>query len=437
MWSLTPHDNVRRMFARSTGLRESFTLNQTIERNLRLKSLSEIGVKGARFLLVVLAARLLGPEDFGLYVLAFSFGSILSAASDFGLHLRLSREVAAGQQPPRRLLGETALAKLLLTCVLVPATLIAAASYPRTPDVQALLFLGGIQLLAQSWSDFWNHLFRGLHSLREESVLNLLHVGGATLIGAALLFSGQGVGALLFALLLVSLAANGVAWAVLWWRDLTPRRARLPEALEALKDAAPIGLAILLSTIFFRIDMVFLERMRGDSEVGSYGAAYRLLEGLLFLPAMLLAALFPAMADAARRDAREFGRLIRVGLRWTFLVAVSLVAVLQIAGPWLLTLLYGPSYADAGPLLRALSPTLLFIFPNYILAHALVAARASRWNLALAGVGVVVNVGLNFPAISRFGAIGAAAATGLTEVALFALGAYAVKRRLRQLEQAG
>ncbi|MFN8547321.1 MAG: hypothetical protein U0527_04955 [Candidatus Eisenbacteria bacterium] len=81
-------------------LRERFRFDGREASNLKVKAISEILVKGGRFLLFVASVRLLGAEAFGRYAFAFTLGNILANGSDFGLQMHLSREVAQG--PERR-----------------------------------------------------------------------------------------------------------------------------------------------------------------------------------------------------------------------------------------------------------------------------------------------------------------------------------------------
>lgn len=407
---------------------EPFRFERAIAANILVKASSDVAVKAARFLLVIAAARLLGPEGFGLYSFAFAVGSMLAVGSDLGLHLHLAREVAIGERSPSVSLGEAAAGKALASGVVFAVLVAASFLYPRPAHVRWLLVLAGAYLLAQSWCELWNHFFRGVHSLGQEATLNTLNTVLGTGLGVAALAAGGGAHALFAVLFGTAIATNVVALLLVRRRGATPARVSVRACLDAMRRAFPTGIAILFTMVYFRIDLVFLERMRGDAEVGGYAAAYRLVESFLFIPAFFMAALYPALSGASRRSIAELKRLRRAGLHWMFLLSAALVLGLFVAAPWALWILYGDLYADAATVLRVLALALLFIFPNFVLTHLLVATGQQRWNALIAGVGVVVNVALNVPAIRRFGAVGAAATTVITEATLFALASYAVSR---------
>jgi O-antigen/teichoic acid export membrane protein len=402
-------------------LREAFGFSRLIAGNIGVKAVSEVLVKAGRFLLVVVAARMLGPEGFGLYMFAFAFGNILANASDFGLQMYLSREVARGQEDRAAVLGHVIRAKQILVLAVGLLLVAVVLFYPRPAEVRRLLLLAGIAALLQSWNELWNYFFRGIQSLRHEAGLNLANMVLGTGLGIGAIWIGWGVAGLFWALIAAGAATTLAAIGLLVRRGDLRMRAPSPPARRALSQAAPIGVAILLSILYFRIDVVFLERMRGDEAVGTYGAAYKILESLLFLPAIFLAAIYPAFSESARLDPAGMRRIYCNSLRWMLLLSSGIVAVLLVLAPLGLEILYGGRFGGSVVILRILAPSLLFIFVNYALTHFLVALEGQRWNALFAAICVAVNAGLNFLVIPRYGAAGAAATTVITEATLFVL----------------
>ncbi len=407
---------------------DGFGLGRVVTANLRLKALSDIVARSGRFLLVLVAARVLGPDGFGLYAFAFAFGNILANAADFGLQMYLSREVAKGSVPPRAVLGQVIRAKLLLSAAVLVLLAAAFAFYPRPLGVRWLLVLMGAASLVHSWNELWNYFFRGLQSLRQEAILTLFDMLAGSALGIALLLGGAGVRGLVAALLAAEIATLVLALSLLGRRGHLALAATDAPALAALRDAAPIGVAILLSILYFRIDAVLLERLTTDQVVGAYGAAYKILEAFIFIPAAFLAAVYPAFARTTVTGPEAMRRLYRSSLGWLTLLGAAIVAGVLLFAPLGLRVLYGARYTSSIPLLRVLSFALFFIFVNYALTHFLVALRGQKWNAIFAGACTVVNVGANLALIPLYGAMGAAIATVATEATLFALCFLAVRR---------
>jgi O-antigen/teichoic acid export membrane protein len=395
--------------------------DRNVRANLRIKALSEVVVKLSRFGLLVGAARLLGQDRFGLYAFALAAGNIVGNMGDFGLQLYLSREVARGKLEPGALLRQTIRAKLLLSGIALLLLGGGLLLFPRPVEEAGVFFLLGAAGLLLSWIELANYFFRGLQSLRQEALLNTTQTILATGSGLTVLLAGGGVLPLAVSQLLSAAATLALAAFLLRGPGALPAGSPVPAPRIALAEAAPIGIAILLSVLYFRIDVFFLERIRGNAEVGAYTAAYKLIEGFLFLPAILLSAVFPAFTAAIGRGAEETARIYRASLRSTFFVSLGISAGLAVLAPTWLRILYGEAYVGSAPTLRLLAPALVFIFPNYALTHFLVALGGQKYNALFGAICVAVNALGNLLTVPAYGAMGSAAMTVATEATLFGL----------------
>lgn len=71
-----------------------------------------------------------------------------------------------------------------------------------------------------------------------------------------------------------------------------------------------------------------------------------------------------------------------------------------------LSLVYGPGYAAAGPPFVILMATLVPMFLTYGFTHFLIALGLARLNAAFFGVGLVVNLASNLVLVPSLGATG-------------------------------
>jgi O-antigen/teichoic acid export membrane protein len=238
---------------------------------------------------------------------------------------------------------------------------------------------------------------------------------------------------LLFALLAVvglgvSAGVNGVsaAWALSWLLVAVPGLALLrrrhglsvgPDigALRLhgrtlLRAAGPLVIADVLTQVHARNAPVLLQIVSGPTEVGTYVAARRLVEGLHLLPVAVGIALFPrlAAAQSAGDDARVALRLMGV-----FSAAVCL-------GGWLwadegINLLFGVGYAQAAGPLKVMLGTLAIMTVNSLLSLMLVARGGEGAYAVVLGVATVANLALAVPLVRDFGALATAWASVLSE----------------------
>jgi O-antigen/teichoic acid export membrane protein len=240
---------------------------------------------------------------------------------------------------------------------------------------------------------------------------------GRGLLGLALAFLvGNSVAALLGLLWLrARFFKPRLAWApARWWR--------------LLREAAPLGGAIVLSVAYTRTAVFLLDYLQGSSAVGLYGVAQKLTEPLAILPAALMAAVFPAFAQGLAQGDGRAGWLGRRAVALLALAGAGVALAGGFGGPWLIEVLYGGQYRGAEPALQILAVAVLFSFVNYALTHFLIAWGRQRLNLLFNGLLFVLNGALCLSLIPRFGLAGAAVGGLASEVLLFALCAWALAR---------
>jgi PST family polysaccharide transporter len=202
--------------------------------------------------------------------------------------------------------------------------------------------------------------------------------------------------------------------AVLALRRASGRWLRPGPALHWLRWFAPRTPWLLASgiaeVIYLRIDIVFLERLRGTEEVGVYAVAAGISEVWYMVPIVLMGAVFPALWRC-RADVEAY----RHGLQATFdalcMLALALAVVVQFAGGSLVELLFGERFAASAPVLQIHIWAGLFVFMRALLNRWLTAEDLLRFALVTQVAGAVMNVGLNLVLIPRHGAMGAAVAT--------------------------
>jgi O-antigen/teichoic acid export membrane protein len=187
-----------------------------------------------------------------------------------------------------------------------------------------------------------------------------------------------------------------------------------PAFSEFRRDVWPIGVGIVLSALYFRIDVFLVQWWSGSEAVAFYNAVFRLVEALRLFPAAVLAVILPSLVRAG--DLRPTGRAA------LFVCAFAIVAsaVLWAGAGRLIPLVYGGRYAAAVPAFRVLLLSFPFLSLNLALTHQLIAWDGQRVYAALCALALAVNVSLNARLIPLWSIEGAAWATLGTELVLTA-----------------
>ena len=405
------------------------------------KAASDLASKLSFFAIVVIAARLLTQEAFGLFSLAVTLGWILSVAADFGLQLHVAREVARRPGDARAILAPLARVRLGLTGIAVVAALPLSMAIGGRAAL-AFFAIVAAQLLS-SLVEFLNHLYRGLSRSDVESSLNLIQ-RLATLVMAMCLLAWRPSLDVLAVALVVPAAATLALSARIARRLSAPGRSTSPQGAESergaargdgapasdalggvqgtppqreealVRDVVPIGAGILLSALYFRIDLFLVQWWAGVEAVAVYNAAFRLVEALRLFPAAVLAVVFPMLCRA--RSLKPLG-FVAAGL---LAFGLGLGAITWALAPWIVRVFYGDAYAAAVPALRVLALAVPFFFLNYALTHQLVGWDAQARYARVSAAALAANLLINAALLPRLGVTGAAWSTVLTELVVTA-----------------
>ena len=396
-------------------------------RNLSLKALSLGLERGCRLAVTVAAAPILGEAAFGRFVFASTVTAFLVLAADLGLGTWSTRALARGR-PEGDVVVRVGLGlRAVLALPYSIAVLVVAWSVDADTRVPVVLL--GVASLLNAFADHFGAILRGTERFALEARLSTVRALMIIFVGGIALVVGRSLDALSIALAVASLGG------ALYGATLTKRAHRLawggtadgPVAKGAIRESLPIWVAGILSLAYFKVDTLFVRGFAGDAELGAYGAAYKIFEGAMLLPSIVLAVTFPSLvrtgADSVLRGHLE--RRIAVGL---LALGLGTGAVAWLLRAPLVALLFGPQFAHATDCLRILAIGMPLVFLNYALTHFLVARHRERVNTVLSLMMLLATVALDLLLIPRGAGPGAATATVLSEalltfMCLLALGA--------------
>jgi O-antigen/teichoic acid export membrane protein len=392
--------------------------------------------KMVTLVVMVAAARVLSAADFGVLALAMTTGWILSVASDAGLPIYLAKLVAqtvARQMAPLAAVIDVMRTRIAFAAIAaIVAIALASAISPQAVIAFAIV---AIAQLLNAVLDTLSHAYRGLGRTNIESTVVLSHRTATAAAVIVVLAIWPSLTMLSLALAVPPAIALLVSWQIA--RTMTggnvdgvegshsTRFARSGQAEGAegtspgarrfvqrhiVTDAAPLGIAALLSAAYFRCDVYFVQAWHGVDTVGVYNAAFRIVEALRIMPAAVLAVSFATLC--ASQDLRTLQRLTALLLAG----GLALCALLYVTAPTVLQMLYGDRFVEGAPALRMLSAALPLFFVNYALTHQVIAWDGQRMYVGITATALVANLAANVWLIPDGGMVGAAIATLLTEV---------------------
>lgn len=377
-----------------------------------------------RLAAVVVLARSLGPQRFGVYALLFALTEFLAAASGTGYMDYLTREAA---KDARLGWGLASQLTLLRMAVAIPLAVLEVAAlrlmhYPRL--VLAYTAFMALTLIPRSMSEAVQGVLRGIHQYN--GYLEIELVFGAGLVGgsALLWFRHGGVGYAVAAEIIAAVAA-ALAGLALGVKFMTAERFGL-SAAHLLKKGAVFNAYSFIGSLYDRFDVVLLSKLAGDYATGINSAAYRALNLTQIAAYGVLYSLLPGLSRGAgsREEQCRLEKAMRALLGAAFVIVLF---VLVFARP-AVRLILGPAYLEAASALQVLIWAVIPRYLNCALNMALLAAGREKVFVSTALTCLSLNLLGNLTLVPMYGWRAAAALTIVTELVLLAQNLYWTRR---------
>ncbi len=167
---------------------------------------------------------------------------------------------------------------------------------------------------------------------------------------------------------------------------------------------------IIFASINWQASLILLGYLSTESETAKYGAASRFLIPVSILMASYSSVIQPSVARHVEQLREKLGAYLSKTARIPLIVATLIAICSPFFSGWVLTLLFGPSYASASTALDILALSIIPFCLVIVAAGGLVATGSQRVDLFANILGAVVCFCAGIALIPRYGAVGAAAA---------------------------
>lgn len=368
---------------------------------------------GVGLLVGVWIARYLGPEQFGLLNYALAFVALFTAVSNLGLYGIVVRDLVQDPTSADTTMGTSftlqalgglcAFGLALLSIIYVRSNdslsklmvaLLALLMVVKATDVVRYWFESKVQSKYVVWTE--NGVFLVFAAVKIGLV-----VAGATLMAFVWTLFAEG--------LLVAVGLLGVyAWQ---GGNISAWRCRFSRAKTLLKDSWPLLLSGLAIMVYMRIDQIMLGQMLGDESVGIYSAAVRISEVWYFIPMTITASVFPSIIKVKKTNEAKYYQRLQKLYDIMVLLALAVAIPMTFLSEFVVTLLFGNAYIQAGSVLSIHIWAGIFVFLWVASGRWFIIEGLQKYAFYRNLLGAIVNVSLNLILIPKFGIIGAAWAT--------------------------
>jgi O-antigen/teichoic acid export membrane protein len=312
---------------------------------------------------VALMTRALGAAGFGEYTTVVAYLQFFGILVDFGLTMTTARELGNARLASNILLGNLLSFRTVTAGAAFIIAPLVALFLPYPPLIKTGIALTSLAFFLSSLSQSFGAVFQ---AQLKSHLLILAELGGRIVLLVGTIFATLGQLPLIsYLLILIASSLTTTTWTLVAAKRLLPFKWQINLAVwrELWHATWPIALTIAINLIYFKADTLILSLLKPTIDVGLYGAAYKVLEVLLAVPAIVCGLVLPLAARAyAQGDKNKLAELYHGTFDSMLAAGLAVLVGGIIIGTPLMTLFAGAEFAVTGKILAILGVATAFIF---------------------------------------------------------------------------
>ena len=357
----------------------------------------------------------LGQEGFGEYATVLAFFAFFGAIGDLGLANITAREIAKPSIREADFFGKVAGLRLLASGLIIIFSPLVIFWFHYAEHVKGGIVIITIALLFAQFSTLLNGIFQKRLAMDRVAMVEfvgkilqflLIYLSvrfdlGFLAVVSAVLFT-MFFNAAVELYLSRKFIQFRFTWDYPFWRRF-------------MHDAWPLGLTAMITFAYFKLDTIILSLLQPAAHVGIYNVAYKIMENLIFFPAMLIGLILPLLSRAHQTDQAQFREIAEKTAKVFIAIVLPIVIGTLFLAPEIVAVVSGGGFEISANVLRILIFSLAGIFFGHYFNMLILVGNAQKKLLKALAVVAIVNVSLNIVLIREFSYFGAAISSAATE----------------------
>jgi O-antigen/teichoic acid export membrane protein len=389
------------------------------------------------FFIPVYLARLASAELLGQYATTITLITLFSTLARFGLPSLLIREIARSRENPEKVdnLVNAALGLTTVLSVAAIGLMLITSVWLNYPSVMfRACVIAGLALGIEAMAYMVEASFRGREMMEWSAVVIAVMEGTFLLLALVTVPLHAAIDWLMIAYLasrIISLAVG------IWIYRARFGKLRLTidkELWKSLfKSSFPFAITNGLSSLYVRVDVVFLSRLTTNAVVGLYEAANNLTVRLNVLARTVSIAMYPFLSSEFAKDKQSLQRYTARTIRLLVIPSTLIAAVLWVFGDRIVVMVYGAKFVGAIQAVKWLALIMPFKFIDTSLEVALSASNREGKRARAVFIAALTNLLLDFILIPKYHLMGVVYETLLTEGVLFGMYVWYLREEAREM----
>ena len=359
-------------------------------------------------------ARYLGPDRYGLLSYAQSFVGLFTAIAALGLDGIVVRELVKYPEREGELIGTAFFLKLFGAILTLMVLFVAIHFTSNDRYTNILIFIIASATIFQSFNVI-DMYFQAKVMSKYAVLANMISLFVSSLVKIVLMLNNAPL--IDFAcVVLFDSVVLACGYLYFYIKNSSIFRIQYLKfnkltAISLLRDSWLLILSGMVVAVYMRIDQVMIKEMMGNKAVGNYAAAVRLSKAWYFIPMVISSSLFPAIINAKKVSEKLYYERLQKLYDLMVWMAITIALPMTFLSDWVVNLLYGGQYSQAGGVLKIHIWAGVFVFLGVASGKWLLNENLQIFSTINTTIGAIVNISLNYILIKHIWIVGAAWAT--------------------------
>jgi len=321
------------------------SLTRKIAHNTIYQAIGKIIATILGVIAIALMTRYLGQEGFGQYTTIVAFLQFFGILVDMGLTLITVQMISTPGVDQNKIIGNMFTLRLLSALVFLSIAPAVAFFTPYPVIIKLGILITTLHFLFISLSQILIGVFQKHLSTGRAAVAEVAGRVGLLAGLGVVIWLDQGILWMMTAVIFGSVVNFFVGFALAKKFVRIKLRFDWPVWQKIITLAWPVGISIAFNLIYLKADTLILSFLRPASEVGLYGAPYRVLEILVTFPFMFVGLLMPVMTYNWMQNNKEnFRKVIQKSFDLLAMLAMPLMIGTYFLGRPIMTLVAGEEF---------------------------------------------------------------------------------------------
>lgn len=371
------------------------------------------------FVTSIVIARILGPQEFGLYSLVMVVVMFFIVFTDFIIGASLTRYtsyfLSQKQFGKIKSLFMFLIKYKIIVSVIISSILIifpneiALYVFNKT-GITAVIMYSGVIIFISSFIEFFVAFFNGLRNIKNITLIRLVERFSKLVFPLAFIFIGLGYLGAIYGLIVSSLIGLMVVFIMLrkYFHIFKTKKSKINRN-EIYRFGIWSFISSVTITIFAMTDSLMISILRTIPEIGFYKIATMWVFAIInFIP---ISGLVMYAYFSKKQSKKSTELMFSTAFRYTSLIVFPLAFLLSAFSEPLISIFYGEDYIISGNVLTILGFAAIPLALGSIIISYFSGINKPDITTKIVSIALLINIILNYFFITTYGIIGAAFAT--------------------------